>query len=602
MPSNTAIRLAIADAEADGNWAAAEQLRGMLVENAKAGQVDARQTADAESPLTLRGIAGSYASGGTLGWADEARGVLGAAFDVAGGLSPVSDALRSYRLHRDDARREQAQFAADHPVADTAARLTGGLVTVAALPASTVGVGSYGAMAKGGALLGGVAGLGESDAPEYLSNAVDAGLGAATGALASVAVPLAVQQGVNAAKAIGSAARRGARYAGSRLGILSSSAAQTPPIAGTTLIDDYANLYQSSQSTMAPATGAEHARLVSRADDLGIVLPPGARHNNDTLRRFDAALSSNPITARPFDAARQNNAEVITDLVAQRIGLPAGTREISPAMLGAAVDDIGRGLDDIGKQIPWTTFDKARDELNRIMTRATDPVMPLPVIKAAVKRLQKAHDFNAGMNGERLMQLRSMYNTAASDAWRAGNSAEAEAYEALVDMLDGIAERASGSTQIGKQYAALRKQWSFIKKVEKAGVFNEGKSLISPLSLRRVYARDPAYLRGRDISASGVGDDLADALRVSQMGKDIVGDSGTATRLGWLSMLRNHPIETVSTMAATPVVSAYVRGGPVTSGVAHSLLTQPGAIATASQRGVLASGDIVESRRRRKRR
>ena len=44
------------------------------------------------------------------------------------------------------------------------------------------------------------------------------------------------------------------------------------------------------------------------------------------------------------------------------------------------------------------------------------------------------------------------------------------------------------------------------------------------------------------------------------MGRDIVGDSGTATRLGFLGLLRN-PVETTASLAMRPVLSKYVNSG-----------------------------------------
>lgn len=550
-----------------------------------------------ESPFRSAGR--SFEQGALLGWADEAVGGIGAGIELAR-TGSLSDAARAYRDITDHEREAAAQYAADNPKTDFALRMGGGLASLAATwpGRALAGPGtSYASLGYGGARVGALAGLGESNKDSLGEAAWDTTKGAGMGAALSVAIPFLAQQAVNAGTAAGRWAGRQAETVGSRLGALSSGQEVTATVqnaAGPTLGQQQAAQHVGALSSAQPEVTGNAGRLVNRADELGIRLTPGTRYQNDTLRRLEASLSSNDLTSAPFDAMKRANTGTVTDLMAQKMGLPAGTREISPEALGSAVDSIKSGLENVGNQIGRVRIDdEARTALNSLMTEATNPISPNLELAALIRRLQTAHDFNAGTSGQNLMQLRSILLKQSQGAWKGGNSQLGEGIDGVIDVLDGIAERSAGP-QLSAEWAKLRGQWRWVKMFEKGNTFNEATGTVNIGNLRQQLRRDPTYLRGRDIQ-NGVGDPLLDASRISLLSKDIVGDSGTATRLGFLSRLRN-PLETTMTLTSRPFVNAYVNSGPRTAPVLGSLVSGPQQAARATQIGVLSE----ENARKRK--
>lgn len=577
------------------------EIDAYLAQKAEAARPSVESFSEPDESL-LRSIGRAFEQGALLGFADEAVGGIGAGIELAR-TGDFGKAARAYRDIRDTERGADAQFAADNPKTNIAARLTGGIASLAATAPGRLLVGSgktYGALATGGARVGALAGLGESDKDSLSEAAVDAGVGALTGGALAVAVPFAVQQGANAARAGGRFVTKVADTVGPRLGAL----ARGEPVTGSQVLGPAIGQQQAGQyagalsGTFPEAMGAP-GRLIRRADDLGLQMPPGVRYQSDNLRRLEAGLSSNPQYAAPFDAIRQNNASQITDLMAQKMGLPAGTKEISPEIFGAAIDRIKGGLDDVGEQIGRVKIDKAaRKELNALMGQATNTVAPNPELASIIGRLQKAHDFNAGTSGKELMNLRSILLKQSQGAWKSGKAQLGEGLDGVIDVLDGMAERSAGP-QLSQQWAELRNQWRWAKMFEKGSTFNEATGKVNIGSLRSQLRRDPTYLRGRDIT-DAVGDDLLDAARFSVLGRDIVGDSGTATRLNMLAMIRN-PIESAATGLSRPLVNAYVGAGPRTAPIMGSLLSGPGAEARAAQIGVLAEDNARKGTNKRRR-
>lgn len=550
-----------------------------------------------ESPFRSAGR--SFEQGALLGWADEAVGGIGAGIELAR-TGSLSDAARAYRDITDHEREAAAQYAADNPKTDFALRMGGGLASLAATwpGRALAGPGtSYASLGYGGARVGALAGLGESNKDSLGEAAWDTTKGAGVGAALGVAIPFLAQQAVNAGTAAGRWAGRQAETVGSRLGALSSGQEVTATVqnaAGPTLGQQQAAQHVGALSSAQPEVTGNAGRLVNRADELGIRLTPGTRYQNDTLRRLEASLSSNDLTSAPFDAMKRANAGKYTELMAEKMGLPPGTSEVTPSRLGMTIDDIKSGMENIAGQIGRTKVDDiARQELNSLMTEATNPITPNFKLAAQIRRLQNAHEFNAGMTGKQLMKLRSDFNELKSLAYTEGNKPLADGYQGLMDVMEGLAERSAGP-DIAPRWAQLRNQWRWAKQFEKGQTFNEATGKVRIGSLQASLHKDSAYLRGRDIN-NGVGDPLLDAARISLLSKDIVGDSGTATRLGFLSRLRN-PLETTMTLTSRPFVNAYVNSGPRTAPVLGSLISGPQGAARAAQVGVLSE----ENARKRK--
>jgi hypothetical protein len=118
-------------------------------------------------------------NGASLGFADEIGGALKGAYDRVTGKS--NNLPQAYRAERDNLRQDLRQSANEHPLANALGNITGGAMGAAA-------TGGLGAGLKGAALLGGVAGLGNSnhdlttgDPSQYAKAGIDTVVGAGAG-------------------------------------------------------------------------------------------------------------------------------------------------------------------------------------------------------------------------------------------------------------------------------------------------------------------------------------------------------------------------------------------------------------------------------------
>lgn len=144
--------------------------------------------------------------GSSLGFGDELAGAAGATLDKALPESMLgAPANKSwtdlYRENRDFARNLNKQAAEDQPAANLAGNVVGGIASSALLPSGETAQGASllkkaWAASKAGALVGGAAGLGTSEADltrgDVSGALADSGKGAAFGAGTAFALPLAM--------------------------------------------------------------------------------------------------------------------------------------------------------------------------------------------------------------------------------------------------------------------------------------------------------------------------------------------------------------------------------------------------------------------------
>jgi hypothetical protein len=131
-------------------------------------------------PGALPAFGRGAAQGVTLGFGDELQAGVGAGLDALGlGAEMQGQSFyERYKAYRDAERQRDSQAASQHPIANTAGAVSGGL----ALPVGALGGAGGTARAIGsGAGLGGLAGLGHSTADSASGLASDAARGAALG-------------------------------------------------------------------------------------------------------------------------------------------------------------------------------------------------------------------------------------------------------------------------------------------------------------------------------------------------------------------------------------------------------------------------------------
>lgn len=135
-------------------------------------------------PSKLQSAGRGLAQGATLGFADEIAGAAGAVKDQVQkeGLGSLYKALynqEQYKKNRDESRENFKKAEKANPASYMAGEL-GGAVATSFVPGLGVG-GSIAKLAKSGAKIGGIAGLGSSEGETLGELALDTGIGAGIG-------------------------------------------------------------------------------------------------------------------------------------------------------------------------------------------------------------------------------------------------------------------------------------------------------------------------------------------------------------------------------------------------------------------------------------
>lgn len=558
MASNAQLLKAIEAAKADGNADAEAELRQMYKAQNPVYSGPAPRDLTAYDKAAGGGL--SFLQGGAFNFGDELMGAVTAgAQKLRGDPRPMfvpdagSQGPTLYQEGRNTTRALDDQFSAENPKTAFGLNVAGGVLG----PGKYIAGGNtYGQIAQRGAGAGALAGLGagEGDAG---SQAWTTGMGALFGGLLAPTAAWGTRQFTNFGQWLGDSMQSaGVNMAGQPI-------EATVTNNGPTLVGQMGQAYQSATAGNAATALGERGRLAARANELGMPLTYGDRTGDATARRVEAALKSNPLTSKPFDTMRETRIDAVTGRTASGLGLGDNVTEIPSATLGQAVDDIGQRFQQVGQsigemQIPETIASRIQN------IKKTEPFLELAVDLGDSTS-------PALIGGQDVMGIRSALGKASAQAWKSGDSIKGQYIDDTIDGLDGLIDGQIGDAG-RSMWNTAKRQWRLLKAVERGQSLNEVTGKVNPgsfrNSLRQVYKDQ--YLRGGASDPSLV--DLFDSVRVANLANDIVGDSGTATRLGFMGMLKN-PVETTLTLAARPMVNAYARnGGPVLA----SALTPPG--------------------------
>lgn len=561
------------------NGAAEESqvLEGETIEDIKAQQrkLDQQWMANAvkasatkkevEAP-TLRDRARAFAQGGTFGLQDEIQAGLGTAMDVVAGGLPLSEAADQYRHLRDQERQDQSIYATRNPTENFALQMAGGVAAPGLGAARFANPGSWGSLAKAGATAGGLAGFGTAEGT-LPAQALQTLTGAAVGAGLGVAAPYAAQGVARGAQAGWDALRRGAQP------VMSRMTGQVPKQAALSAAT-YGDIAKGTGTSMSGKL--ERARLMDRAKELGIELTPGERQNSGPLKGYEASLRSNPMNPLGWrlNRTRVNNSNRVNEIIAREMGVPDAANEMSAQVVARRADEVSAKFDGVMRAIGRVRIDnEARQSVNRLMRRASDPTLSSDAVVKFLGRLQNSHDYKAPISGERLMQMHKNARSLANDAYAKGNGIDGELYSEIVDILNGIVDRQvarkagrfTKNQRVPQIWDKARQEWQIIRALRQPNAISDGK--VNYRTFANGMRRSGAQYRDMKLTGKKGGRaDLHDVLRMMEFFGDIA-DSGTATRMSSqngefsIGSLANAAMKGSIGMVASPVTGAYMRMG-----------------------------------------
>ncbi len=226
----------------------------------------------------------------------------------------------------------------------------------------------------------------------------------------------------------------------------------------------------------------------------GVPLKLSQRSDSQALKWMDAAFESLPLTSGPQQRLTDASQKAFNRAVLSRAGVKAD--EATEEVMNQAYDR----FDDIytrftkGREI--TLGDEFLDDIAKVEVSESTlfPSTRSPEIQQVIKDATDLAE-RGKIASESLQAERSIMAKNARSARRAGNNAQAEGYEALVDALDNALERELPQ-KAKEQLATARAQYSVMKTLEKVGI-DEGN--ISPARLaNRLKVEDrKGYLTGR---------------------------------------------------------------------------------------------------------
>jgi hypothetical protein len=325
---------------------------------------------------------------------------------------------------------------------------------------------------------------------------------------------------------------------------------------------------QAARAGVSELTQGER-EIIDGARRAGMAVLPGQASGNKFMRQMEASAASHPLMGGIFGELEQANKQQLNTLAARAMGIE-GADSVSAEVRALAEHRIGQRFEAVGKAIgPVDTqpLQKALGELAKDETVALLPRTELDSLMARFERGQGARQVAVSgtkvdqVSGEALMRERSRIAKQMRDAYARNDSSAGDLYGNVLEAMDKAATKAAirsakgdpvAGLQLANEYTTAREQWNVLRAMDRGGASIDGNVLPGQAS-RLINSGDKTGFMGRANDAGlttqkrGTGKlgespagDLYDALRFahSQIGRPVVGDSGTATRMSLQTMMQ----------------------------------------------------------------
>lgn len=490
--------------------------------------------------------------------------------DVWAGIRGDKQAQGDIAVERAEAEQMRGRL---HQEAPWAAGIGAALPSLATLPiGGGIGVGRLGAL--GADVATGAAGR----------IATNLGTSAALGGLSSTSGEIGSDAGIGAglAGAGGLASNMVSRVVAGRAAMAQSRA------------------QQAAQQAVGGLDDAQRETLAG-AQRVGMQVTPGQALGDRTLRQIEASASRNPVLSPYWQQMKGANEQRLNGLAARAIGVEADN--LGPQVLAQAEHQIGRQFREVGEAMGQVDVTPLLDKINSMAKAEKTRLAPRKELEQIAANFASGAEARAAaaleggpaanlIRGVDLMEQRSEISGRMRDAFANKKSAAGKLYSDVLDAIDETMMKAATKTsgdptrgvEIGQLYDKTRDQFSVLRALHRGGVSPDGQlmqgkmaQMMNQSDKTRYFGRADDMGNTLQLTGTGrVGDeplgDFYDALRfsTSKIGRDIVGDSGTATALATSGMFEGGPVQIAGRaagavarrMVAGPLAQRYMQASP----------------------------------------
>lgn len=283
---------------------------------------------------------------------------------------------------------------------------------------------------------------------------------------------------------------------------------------------DYGTVDPAAQSGLTAA----QRQAMRRGQDLGMRFTPGQATGNRSLQRLEAKASSQPWSSGTFDNININNERVVTREFLRSIGEQGN--DLTPDVLRRATERIGRVFDHAAENNATQYTGALEARLSALEQQAAAELVPNAEGQVATRTLNNIVEMaargNGVLEGPAFQAVRRNVNNLVNGS----NPALAQWARGVRDALDEALLQSVGPEQAAALGTA-RQQWRILATArDRLGALSQS-GKVNARTLANALTQGDA--RGMLMGANRSG--LYDALRAVQAFPDIVGNSGTATRM-----------------------------------------------------------------------
>ncbi len=347
-----------------------------------------------------------------------------------------------------------------------------------------------------------------------------------------------------------------------------------------------------AQAPKGGAAGAQrttlHSRMVGLADDTGLTLTTGERVNSDTMRQIEAGFRSQPGGPPRGKEIVRENQEVVNNKWSRAMGAGDQEIKITPEVMGQARENASAEFVKSGQLADAAGGVDVSGVADTVAATRAGRGQSLVQDQQVADALAELDRFETdSLSGIDFMATRSDLNTQMRKAAANSEGLLTQTYQDVINAMDDAFLKSAGP-EASALYKQAREHQRFILTLERGKGVNLDQGNVNPTtagtSLRKTIKQEAGRGDPGDLSDAGI--DAIETTRAANYFKDIVGDSGTATRLAVQELISNpakllqlgvqRGVGEVFDRAVSPAVNRIAGGVPAAGTQTGGLLSDIG--------------------------